>query len=945
MSSLSIACPGCQRQLVFPDHSVVGKTARCPECGTRFPIEAAAESVLPEIEVSESPVVVRNRGRRPSATRAPKASTRPTARGRPAWLPLAITAVLGVVAVALLLMIAGGGGGGENPDDAGRSARGTGDADGAGEREAGTNPAVALPAASRATGTIRVETTPSGATVLIDDQRVYDADGTPLLTPCVVTAPKGSHAVTIIRRGFLDQTRQVNVSDKGVEAVFAEPREGTSAMLSTRWFVDAQVGQAVPIEAINAVGRPRDPWLGSDGLSLWFVADGTQGKGQGQGQGVYFATRPSSFDEFDQPQLVQITRGRDRRASPSVTSAGLLVYAVPEAATIWGAIRGGPLRPFDDKHALVSSPKTSPKWTAAQVLGGGLHLFWVEVMGEKSSSFHASRTKLDARFGEAEPSDLPGIRPCLSADGLRQYVFDGKTLIRWRRTSLRGRFAEDATVAELELTDYVDDPLARQFAVSDDERWLVYSRGPDEGAPMMIVRLHERPNRGVRVVGVPAPPRAVVARADTAGKPGKKMASNSEPGTPAPGLVIDPKALTSKKNGSAKDKPGAAAGKAVVPRLALSIYRDTWQRLLGARDYTAAAAHLAAAGRDKAMADSAELLKWDAEELALIEMFWKDARRVVAAMKPDDPVRIGSVRLKFVRFEKDILVARGQAKPIERPLAKMAASDLVGLVEPTLGDDDTAARLRLGVFLYHDLKGRGTSVAQRLARAGTAGTQFVDRQGLRLLFEAREEIARDRPERALPLLAAIEKKYARSSAAKGVPATLNTLYSLEKWTRRGSRRWQIDGVAWRAAAGRAAGSLVVSPREMAGFELSLEWKTEGETGQGGVFFRYAGSGNPSTGALKVQLSSDAGVAADQFSTGALFGVAPPSVNAVKPTGQWNALKLRVDGDAVRVEINGQRVLMTTVANPDLPAAGHVALDGIVGGITYRRVLLVPLAGR
>ena len=71
--------------------------------------------------------------------------------------------------------------------------------------------------------------------------------------------------------------------------------------------------------------------------------------------------------------------------------------------------------------------------------------------------------------------------------------------------------------------------------------------------------------------------------------------------------------------------------------MALSIYRDTWQRLLGARDYTAAAAHLAAAGRGKAMADSAELLKWDAEELALIEMFWKDARRVVAAMKPDDP--------------------------------------------------------------------------------------------------------------------------------------------------------------------------------------------------------------------------------------------------------------------------------------------------------------------
>ena len=883
-------------------------------------------------------MVARNRGRTSSATRAPKARARRTARGRPAWLPLAITGVLGVVAVVLLLMLGGGGGG--NLDDADGAAQGSGDADGAGGGAGGANPAVALPSASRATGTIRVETTPVGATVLIDDQRVYDAGGKPQLTPCVVTAPKGSHAVTIVRRGFQDQTRQVNVAAKQVDAVFAEPREGTSAMLSTRWFVDARLGEAVPIEAINAVGRPRDPWLGSDGLSLWFVADGAQG------QGVYFATRPSSFDEFDQPQFVPITRGRDRRASPSVTSAGLLVYAVPETATIWSAIRPGTLRPFDDKRALVSSPRTSPKWTAAQVLGGGLHLFWVEALGEKSSSFHASRSKRDAPFGDAEPSELPGTRPCLSANGLRQYVFDGKTLVRWRRTSLRGRFAEDATVAELELPDYVDDPLARQFAVSDDERWLVYSRGPDEGEPMMMVRLHERPNRGVPVVGVPAPPRAVVAQSDKAGKPGKKMAGNSEPGTPAPGLVIDPKALASKKkNGSAKDKPGSAAAKPAVPRLALSEYRDSWQRLLGARDYTAATAQLAAARRDKSMADSAELLKWDGEELALIEMFWKDARRVVAAMKPDDPVRIGSVRLKFVRFEKGILVARGQAKPVERPLIKMAASDLVGLVEPTLGDDDTAARLRLGVFLFHDLKGRGTSVARRLARAGSAGVQFVDRQGLRLLFEARAEIARDRPERALPLLAAIEKKYARSSAAKQVPATFNTLYSLGKWTRRGSRRWEIDGVAWRAAGGRAAGSLVVSPREMAGFELSLEWKTEGETGQGGVFFRYAGSGNPTTAALKVQLSSDAGVTADQFSTGSLFGVAPPSVNAVKPTGEWNALKLRVDGDSVRVQINGQPVLMTTVTNPELPAAGHVALDGIAGGITYRRVLLVPLVGR
>ncbi len=917
MSSLSIACPGCQRQLVFPDHSVVGKTARCPECGQRFPIEVPAEAGLPTIEVSESPVVVRSRGRKSAGSRSSR---------RPAWMPLAITAGLGVVAVVLLFAFGVGGDGDPGGSVGQDQAAGVDEDQGPGD---GAEPAVALPPAVQSTGTIRVETTPAGAMVLIDDQRVHNAEGKPQLSPCVVTASKGAHAVTIVREGFQDQTRQVTVSAKEVDLVFHAAREGASALLATRWFSDARVGEPVPIAAANAAGRPRDPWLSSDGLSLWFVADGTGGRG------VYFATRPSSFDEFNHPQFVPITRGRDRRASPSVTTRGLLVYAVPEKAAIWGAVRGGPLQPFDDKQPLASSSKTSPRWTASQVLGGGLHLFFVESVGDVAKSFHASRIKTDVAFGPAEAFELPGIRPCLSGDGLRQYVFDGKTLVRWRRSSLRGRFARDETVAELELPDYVDDPLARQFAVSDDERWLVYSGGPSATAPMMMVRLHQRPNRGTLVVGTPAKPRPVVAKVDP------KMSGKDREKKSAVKLMVGPKALAK----AVKESPGKAAKSVKITELPLSTYMASWQKLLATRDYTAARSHLAAARRNPVLSDVDGLLEWDAQELASIEMFWKEARRVVSEMKPDDPVRIGSVKLKFVKFENDNLVCRGQAKRVERPLVKMAASDLVGLVESTLPAGDTAAQLRLGVFLYHDLQGRGSSAARRLQRAGPAGAEFLDRRGLRVMAEARAEIARNRPERALPLLARIEKTYSKTSAAKQVAGAWAELYSLAKWTRLGSRKWEVDGVAWRAAPGRSAGSLIVSPREMPGFDLSLEWKTEGETGQGGVFFRYAGTGNPTTGALKLQLSSDAGVAADQFSTGALFGVTAPTDNMAKPNGQWNTLKLRVDGDAVRVEINGRRVLMTTVADPDRPSVGHVALDGITGGITYRKVLLVPLAGR
>ena len=841
-------------------------------------------------------------------------------------MPLAITAGLGVVAVVLLFAFGVGGDGGPGGSVGQDQAAGVDEDQGPGD---GAEPAVALPPAVQSTGTIRVETTPAGAMVLIDDQRVHNAEGKPQLSPCVVTASKGAHAVTIVREGFQDQTRQVTVSAKEVDLVFQAAREGASALLATRWFSDARVGEPVPIAAANAAGRPRDPWLSSDGLSLWFVADGTGGRG------VYFATRPSSFDEFNHPQFVPITRGRDRRASPSVTTRGLLVYAVPEKAAIWGAVRGGPLQPFDDKQPLASSSKTSPRWTASQVLGGGLHLFFVESVGDVAKSFHASRIKTDVAFGPAEAFELPGIRPCLSGDGLRQYVFDGKTLVRWRRSSLRGRFARDETVAELELPDYVDDPLARQFAVSDDERWLVYSGGPSATAPMMMVRLHQRPNRGTLVVGTPAKPRPVVAKVDP------KMSGKDREKKSAVKLMVGPKALAK----AVKESPSKPAKSVKITELPLSTYMASWQKLLATRDYTAARSHLAAARRNPVLSDVDGLLEWDAQELASIETFWKEARRVVSEMKPDDPVRIGSVKLKFVKFENDNLVCRGQAKRVERPLVKMAASDLVGLVESTLPAGDTAAQLRLGVFLYHDLQGRGSSAARRLQRAGPAGAEFLDRRGLRVMAEARAEIARNRPERALPLLARIEKTYSKTSAAKQVAGAWAELYSLAKWTRLGSRKWEVDGVAWRAAPGRSAGSLVVSPREMPGFDLSLEWKTEGETGQGGVFFRYAGTGNPTTGALKLQLSSDAGVAADQFSTGALFGVTAPTDNMAKPNGQWNTLKLRVDGDAVRVEINGRRVLMTTVADPDRPSVGHVALDGITGGITYRKVLLVPLAGR
>ena len=160
MSSLSTACPQCQRQLVFPDHSVVGRTARCPECDHRFTIEAPVTEGLPDIQVSDSPAVSRHRGRK-STRRTVKQRPDRAVTKRPAWLPLAISGGLGVIAVALLLVVGVGDGVNDDPEIVDDAA--TADAGPAADE----SPAAVLPAAAQATGTIRVETTPPGATVLV----------------------------------------------------------------------------------------------------------------------------------------------------------------------------------------------------------------------------------------------------------------------------------------------------------------------------------------------------------------------------------------------------------------------------------------------------------------------------------------------------------------------------------------------------------------------------------------------------------------------------------------------------------------------------------------------------------------------------------------------------------------------------------------------------------
>ena len=56
-------------------------------------------------------------------------------------------------------------------------------------------------------------------------------------------------------------------------------------------------------------------------------------------------------------------------------------------------------------------------------------------------------------------------------------------------------------------------------------------------------------------------------------------------------------------------------------------------------------------------------------------------------------------------------------------------------------------------------------------------------------------------------------------------------------------------------------------------------------------------------------------------------------------GEWNTAHLIVRGNSILFILNGKTVLETFALSEDIPEEGYVLLDGVTGGITYRKVLL------
>lgn len=170
--------------------------------------------------------------------------------------------------------------------------------------------------------------------------------------------------------------------------------------------------------------------------------------------------------------------------------------------------------------------------------------------------------------------------------------------------------------------------------------------------------------------------------------------------------------------------------------------------------------------------------------------------------------------------------------------------------------------------------------------------------------------------------------------------------------------WTVDAGSGVLARSHANG-YIWTEKQYGDFVLDLEYKLTRHCNSG-VFFR-SDSSNPVQGGFEIQLMDDSQDFRTKNSHGALYDAVAPSSNPANKTGQWDKMRIRVQGDMIRVWINGVKVTDADLSlwtkpqeNPDgtknkfktalskLPKTGHIGFQDHGHNVQFRNVFLKEL---
>jgi hypothetical protein len=151
-----------------------------------------------------------------------------------------------------------------------------------------------------------------------------------------------------------------------------------------------------------------------------------------------------------------------------------------------------------------------------------------------------------------------------------------------------------------------------------------------------------------------------------------------------------------------------------------------------------------------------------------------------------------------------------------------------------------------------------------------------------------------------------------------------------------------DGaIVWKAIGGEA----LYSRERYDNFILRLEWKIN-ENGNSGIYLRAPRAGRQSKTGMEFQLQGDYGKPVDDQTTGSIYVVVPPKLNASKPCGEWNDLEIMLNGPVMKASLNGQAIQDLNIdENPELKKRlkrGFIGLQDHARFVAFKNIRVKKL---
>ncbi|MFE0517379.1 ThuA domain-containing protein [Streptomyces sp. NPDC058954] len=171
--------------------------------------------------------------------------------------------------------------------------------------------------------------------------------------------------------------------------------------------------------------------------------------------------------------------------------------------------------------------------------------------------------------------------------------------------------------------------------------------------------------------------------------------------------------------------------------------------------------------------------------------------------------------------------------------------------------------------------------------------------------------------------------------------------TLDGWKQAGPGAFDLDGDGTLTSSG-GMGLLWYAASDFSAYSLKLDWRTAGDDNSG-VFVGFPPSDDPWSAVdngYEIQIDA---TDVPEKTTGSVYGFQSADLNkrdrALNPPGEWNTYEIRVEGERLRVWLNGVKINDFTNTDPARSLAdGHIGIQnhGADDQVSFRDIRIKEL---